>query len=186
MTMTMVCMNGSGRRILSGAGAHQAWLRPNIRISWHFQALPRGIWEGPAPAAMPLLRSEAAIGLGDAEKIRGLQAGATDQGAVDVGDAEQLPRVRRLHRTAVENAHALGMVSKQTGKRSADMRMRLRHVGRTRRESRADRPNRLVGNDRVGAGGDRGYGADRKSTRLNSSHVKISYAVFCLKKKKKK
>src|SRR5690606_39885949 len=27
---------------------------------------------------------------------------------------------------------------------------------------------------------------DRKSTRLNSSHVKISYAVFCLKKKKKR
>src|SRR5207249_6929394 len=39
----------------------------------------------------------------------------------------------------------------------------------------------------------RGYGGnqktcyiDRKSTRLNSSHVSISYAVFCLKKKKKK
>src|SRR5258705_3641089 len=28
-------------------------------------------------------------------------------------------------------------------------------------------------------------GADRKSTRLNSSHLGISYAVFCLKKKKK-
>src|SRR5690606_41538631 len=28
-------------------------------------------------------------------------------------------------------------------------------------------------------------GQDRKSTRLNSSHVKISYAVFCLKKKKR-
>src|SRR5438270_13902021 len=28
--------------------------------------------------------------------------------------------------------------------------------------------------------------ADRKSTRLNSSHSQISYAVFCLKKKKKK
>src|SRR5690625_7956373 len=28
------------------------------------------------------------------------------------------------------------------------------------------------------------YGLDRKSTRLNSSHVAISYAVFCLKKKK--
>src|SRR3989442_7722208 len=28
-------------------------------------------------------------------------------------------------------------------------------------------------------------GRDRKSTRLNSSHVRISYAVFCLKKKKK-
>src|SRR5690554_7452868 len=29
-------------------------------------------------------------------------------------------------------------------------------------------------------------GGDRKSTRLNSSHVRISYAVFCLKKKTKK
>src|SRR3989442_4950826 len=29
-------------------------------------------------------------------------------------------------------------------------------------------------------------GADRKSTRLNSSHVRISYAVFCLKKKNTK
>src|SRR5204863_8414015 len=31
-----------------------------------------------------------------------------------------------------------------------------------------------------------GVAEDRKSTRLNSSHVEISYAVFCLKKKKKK
>src|SRR5690606_39508634 len=29
-----------------------------------------------------------------------------------------------------------------------------------------------------------GHHSDRKSTRLNSSHVKISYAVFCLKKQK--
>src|SRR5690606_42159691 len=36
----------------------------------------------------------------------------------------------------------------------------------------------------VGAGLVR-LGVDRKSTRLNSSHVKISYAVFCLKKKNK-
>src|SRR5688572_31968877 len=35
--------------------------------------------------------------------------------------------------------------------------------------------------DRIGAGV-----SDRKSTRLNSSHSQISYAVFCLKKKKKK
>src|SRR5215469_11946521 len=32
----------------------------------------------------------------------------------------------------------------------------------------------------------RSWRRDRKSTRLNSSHVEISYAVFCLKKKKKK
>src|SRR5438477_1131045 len=40
----------------------------------------------------------------------------------------------------------------------------------------------LVGEfDRVLGGGE-----DRKSTRLNSSHMSISYAVFCLKKKKNK
>src|SRR2546427_9416415 len=33
--------------------------------------------------------------------------------------------------------------------------------------------------------GDRRIKPDRKSTRLNSSHSQISYAVFCLKKKKK-
>src|SRR5437868_10622311 len=32
----------------------------------------------------------------------------------------------------------------------------------------------------------RPHAEDRKSTRLNSSHVSISYAVFCLKKKKKR
>src|SRR5258707_15351192 len=31
-----------------------------------------------------------------------------------------------------------------------------------------------------------GHATDRKSTRLNSSHANISYAVFCLKKKKNK
>src|SRR6266566_9947396 len=43
----------------------------------------------------------------------------------------------------------------------------------------------------IGGEGDRGHrslggglGRDRKSTRLNSSHLVISYAVFCLKKKK--
>src|SRR5256885_7289391 len=39
---------------------------------------------------------------------------------------------------------------------------------------------------RILGGGDYGFSRDRKSTRLNSSHLVISYAVFCLKKKKKK
>src|SRR5262245_63492137 len=46
------------------------------------------------------------------------------------------------------------------------------------------------GADADQAGSDRGRGrrdgVDRKSTRLNSSHLGISYAVFCLKKKKNK
>src|SRR5690349_24254628 len=43
----------------------------------------------------------------------------------------------------------------------------------------------LTANARI-ARSPNGLGLDRKSTRLNSSHVEISYAVFCLKKKKTK
>src|SRR5207253_3955746 len=42
----------------------------------------------------------------------------------------------------------------------------------------------LVGKHARPRAGARASGKDRKSTRLNSSHVAISYAVFCLKKKK--
>src|SRR5437773_8329091 len=45
-----------------------------------------------------------------------------------------------------------------------------------------DRSSRLV-DAAVETGRPRNGSADRKSTRLNSSHITISYAVFCLKKK---
>src|SRR3989442_2030713 len=45
-------------------------------------------------------------------------------------------------------------------------------------------PSPLVGQVVISADAARRIGEDRKSTRLNSSHVRISYAVFCLKKKK--
>src|SRR3712207_7387339 len=52
-----------------------------------------------------------------------------------------------------------------------------RDPGRGAADGRRDARGRHRGEDR-GA-------SDRKSTRLNSSHANISYAVFCLKKKKK-
>src|SRR5690349_22629552 len=64
--------------------------------------------------------------------------------------------------------------------------------GGARRAHRAgqSRQSRRVHHPPAGRDGDRAdrlqIEADRKSTRLNSSHVEISYAVFCLKKKKKK
>src|SRR2546430_11851609 len=58
--------------------------------------------------------------------------------------------------------------------------LRGRHLGRQHRgvegAVRDDRSARAA----------RQASRDRKSTRLNSSHSQISYAVFCLKKKKKK
>src|SRR2546430_4664436 len=56
--------------------------------------------------------------------------------------------------------------------------------GRARR-GRARRRRGGVRGLRRGAGAGSGGDRDRKSTRLNSSHSQISYAVFCLKKKKK-
>src|SRR5690606_41869895 len=63
-----------------------------------------------------------------------------------------------------------------------------RRVPRSRRG--AARPGRPAARGRAGRAGPpcrwgcAEWRRDRKSTRLNSSHVKISYAVFCLKKKK--
>src|SRR3989442_4298534 len=58
----------------------------------------------------------------------------------------------------------------------APLRDRLRRVPRPRREALPRGPRRHAARAR--------RARDRKSTRLNSSHVRISYAVFCLKKKK--
>src|SRR3712207_8238046 len=52
-------------------------------------------------------------------------------------------------------------------------------AARQQRRERAQRPQRRSGSSGTTAGG-----TDRKSTRLNSSHANISYAVFCFKKKK--
>src|SRR5688572_31699959 len=54
------------------------------------------------------------------------------------------------------------------------------------RSSRAPDRVRPAPADSAGATDSASVRADRKSTRLNSSHSQISYAVFCLKKKKKK
>src|SRR5690554_7421428 len=48
------------------------------------------------------------------------------------------------------------------------------------------RPELVIQTTRLGIPLGRDEHLDRKSTRLNSSHVRISYAVFCLKKKKTK
>src|SRR2546426_9289479 len=66
-------------------------------------------------------------------------------------------------------------------------------VRRAHVHPRDGRGDRVHGVGPAGGGGDRPLAAprpraaagDRKSTRLNSSHLVISYAVFCLKKKKK-
>src|SRR2546427_2994848 len=59
-----------------------------------------------------------------------------------------------------------------------------RHVGRDGRDVRDEERERAPA-QHADCAAHQGEGRDRKSTRLNSSHSQISYAVFCLKKKKK-
>src|SRR2546426_11890678 len=63
-------------------------------------------------------------------------------------------------------------VGRRRARRRRDLDRRRQRIGR-----------KVVGHRRVFA--QHALERDRKSTRLNSSHLVISYAVFCLKKKKK-
>src|SRR5687768_17793650 len=73
--------------------------------------------------------------------------------------------------------------------RSPPLHLRLPRLGADPNRSgrrRGSSPRAWVSRSRFRDPGDGGAGRDRKSTRLNSSHGYISYAVFCLKKKKTK
>src|SRR5207249_10474221 len=75
-------------------------------------------------------------------------------------------------------------------RRSSDLRPAVVLAGRRPRRAPPDGARPRPARAAAGAGrplrpaGDAARAADRKSTRLNSSHVSTSYAVFCLKKKK--
>src|SRR5690242_21063796 len=79
--------------------------------------------------------------------------------SLDVGVAAQEPQQLGEHRAGVDL-----------------------HCGH-QREALGQVEAHLVAEHAAGAGA--GAVGDRKSTRLNSSHMSISYAVFCLKKKKR-
>src|SRR6266542_5523541 len=98
-----------------------------------------------------------------------------------------LPEASR--RELVQEQGGVGVARRQL----LHLRARVHDVGRVRgvveTEDVPDLVQRhdahLVRPERPSLGIERREGEDRKSTRLNSSHGSISYAVFCLKKKKK-
>src|SRR5258708_16301159 len=75
--------------------------------------------------------------------------------------------------------------SHRTGASAGKAAHGRRCLGRDRIEATIIGPGADRRGKAVGVGGDDLARRDRKSTRLNSSHQIISYAVFCLKKKKK-
>src|SRR5699024_11510431 len=88
---------------------------------------------------------------------------------------ELLVDIRRFPGSRANPAAAKGSVPELTADAGIDYRWEEQLGGRRRLTAaeRRDSP-------------DTWWRVDRKSTRLNSSHVSISYAVFCLKKKQKR
>src|SRR3712207_9005325 len=76
------------------------------------------------------------------------------------------PRSTLFPYTTLFRSRVLQQVADRAGAHRADHLLVLQHAGQRQHLDVGDLP------------------ADRKSTRLNSSHANISYAVFCLKKKK--
>src|SRR5690625_5832690 len=77
-------------------------------------------------------------------------------------------------------------VSVYSATESHDVRLRQVHDadgGRIRYQRKCEVCEQVVPYENIDRAYTEGETTDRKSTRLNSSHVAISYAVFCLKKK---
>src|SRR6266496_1746126 len=127
------------------------------------------------------LRRRAGLGL-DGERVEELRVHEPVPQPLEGGGEQRGVRVdaRRDARDAlgsvVHGVHARG--HRQQHLRRADVAGRLLAadvlLARLQRHAQRQAARRVPGD-----------ADDRKSTRLNSSHVEISYAVFCLKKKKK-
>src|SRR5204863_9073209 len=115
-----------------------------------------------------------APGGGTAALLGALREGR--RGAVRTGGRDGTRGHRGQESRRPVHERPLGPVAEDTRRQDRGFRRRGLHRAQ-------GQPGRVRG---ASPGGVRRRNRDRKSTRLNSSHVEISYAVFCLKKKKKK
>src|SRR5256886_8639111 len=179
------------------------WAEAKTRLSFVTATL-KFLWAG-TPA--PFEQHQVARGAGQVRRGAGIQrVGFVPQLAVEGGD--RLPSRGRAPAPGVEHAASSllhGDRSRQSelagdvgiGRGGEERQVRLDDrvppgeavgergpEGRSAQLERGPEVARVFAGDRVAL--DRHGHQDRKSTRLNSSHSQISYAVFCLKKKKEK
>src|SRR5205814_10131889 len=111
-----------------------------------------------------------------AATARDLRQGAAFEIAQQFGGAVRLSHEQRPEPVLLLKRPGQPVEARPAPSKLAELQLleRLRHLMAANRHD--------IVHDGVAAPGE----PDRKSTRLNSSHLGISYAVFCLKKKKKK
>src|SRR3712207_8205865 len=95
------------------------------------------------------------------------------------------PRSTLFPYTTLFRSASISTSRRITGRRRPAVRSQLFSPRGCIHEDRRRLGSRRLSAEGQGARASQG-GRDRKSTRLNSSHANISYAVFCLKKKNKK
>src|SRR2546430_2484672 len=103
----------------------------------------------------------------------------------DVPPELRPPQAARVAPGLLEGAELRGVIRRDASRRDGETEVHVlerRPVAPRHRRELGGAPHRVEGRpfEHRGVGVQR----DRKSTRLNSSHSQISYAVFCLKKKK--
>ena len=86
----------------------------------------------------------------DAEKVGRLEAGAADQGAVDIGDCQQFFGVLGLHRATVEETDLAALFPTALKQRLAQEAVHFGNIACFGGEAAADGPHRLIGDHRVG------------------------------------
>src|SRR5207247_10773811 len=100
-----------------------------------------------------------------------------------------LPDTTSISTLSLHDALPILIKSEQSGHQERDVGNHVEKVGDRQERAGVRQPmvRRVLGNRLQKEGSDQAsQGQDRKSTRLNSSHEWISYAVFCLKKKREK
>src|SRR5690606_25895128 len=109
------------------------------------------------------------------EKMEELEVACPDCGKIDFTDIRQFNLMFKTHQGVTESSSNEIYLRPETAQ---GIFVNFKNVQRSMRKKTP------FGIAQIGKSF-RNEITDRKSTRLNSSHVKISYAVFCLKKKKK-
>src|SRR2546421_7115249 len=107
-------------------------------------------------------------------------AGADTPASQSASDTKDQPKLETVVVTGIRASLGKSLEEKQNAEIVADS-INAIELGRFPDDDVADSLRHITGVSIT-----RTTGGDRKSTRLNSSHDQISYAVFCLKKKKKK
>src|SRR5690625_7021111 len=110
------------------------------------------------------------------------------QDGTEAGDLELVSSVFGIEPNThvIQEAILMHNAAKRRGTHSVKTRAEVRGGGiKPWRQKGTGRARHGSIRSPIWVGGGVAFGPDRKSTRLNSSHVAISYAVFCLKKKKK-